>query len=219
MAKSVHDETERNELCTQIMTKSIHDETEGRKVKLNERNERWEKYHESEEGKATSDDIAKENFVRLEIEGEKYGTSILRIKHELDRKHFWYKSPEDSFLARDCTLDTARRLLHHAGQIGIVHKDLWNKYSNKELREILADQLIIKNNPMRANVVKLPLQYLYAFEMAILLRTLGIPNKHIDFLLDLSNTEKPCSKYNSQTGTTWFEDECARIAAYSRDTQ
>ncbi|GHT62068.1 hypothetical protein AGMMS49950_07250 [Endomicrobiia bacterium] len=90
-------------------------------------------------GRSTKKNLEDEKAYRKAIAKETYGPVILPIVHN-GENHFWYKSPSDTYVPGDCALYAVVRLLHHAGQRGIVDKNLWKK-SNQELRTILADQL------------------------------------------------------------------------------
>ncbi|GHT42282.1 hypothetical protein AGMMS49921_07070 [Endomicrobiia bacterium] len=100
------------------------------------------------------------------------------------------------------------RFLHHAGQLGYVDKDLWNKYTNQELRDILTDRLVGAKNTATALVstyggllyigedrfgiqesletCRQERKSLDVMEIAILLHTLGVPSKHVIGCLQLN---------------------------------
>jgi hypothetical protein len=110
--------------------------------------------------------VKREKEIRKEIEKEKYGPNITGYTRE--GQHYWYKSPNDSYIAGDCGLYAVIRLLHHAEQIDPDNPDikgLWNKYSNQELRNILAD--LTGREASRNQGVPL-----YPPELALLIRAL-----------------------------------------------
>jgi hypothetical protein len=110
--------------------------------------------------------IKREKEIREEIEKETYGPNIHGYTRE--GQHYWYKSPDDSYIAGDCGLYAVIRLLHHAEQIDPDNpdlKDLWKRYTNQGLRDILAD--LTKREASRRQGVSL-----YDDELFLLMRTL-----------------------------------------------
>jgi hypothetical protein len=92
-----------------------------------------------------NDVVEREKAIRKEIESETYGPKLHKVR--MIGVHFYYESNDkETYIGGDCGLFAVLRFLHHAGQLGaadgkgkVVDKDLWKRYSNQQLRDIIAD--------------------------------------------------------------------------------
>ncbi|GHT38807.1 hypothetical protein AGMMS49593_08880 [Endomicrobiia bacterium] len=136
------------------------------------------------ESASNVDPIEREKTIRIEIKGETYGSNILPITYV--HGHFWYKSSSDSYAPGDCALYAVVRFLHHAGQLGYIDKDLWDKYTNQELRDTLYDQLNSYNPRSPGDERKEQIEdcrkqgkWLYNLDIYALLYALKVPEEII----------------------------------------
>jgi hypothetical protein len=110
-----------------------------------------------------------EILLMSKVEKEVYPNQIKSII--FTGNHYYYDGFDNGQTEQNCGLYAAKRLLRHLGQNGIVDKDLWYRYSDVELREMVVS---IAGNEYRSQA-----KPLYELTVRQLLIQLGCPNEYI----------------------------------------
>ncbi|GHT56281.1 hypothetical protein AGMMS50233_07750 [Endomicrobiia bacterium] len=103
------------------------------------------------------------------IEKEDFGEGIDHIVCE--NNHYYYKDHDNGWTHCNCGLYAVKRLLFVLGKHDIVDKDLWYKYTDSQLREMLLEipereKETNQNVTIRSNTLK------------TLMEDLGVPDDH-----------------------------------------
>jgi hypothetical protein len=93
-----------------------------------------------------------------------------------DGGHFCYDGYDRNSTHANCGLYSAKKLMHHLGQLGIVSADLWFQYSDRELRDIVVDEITHDERERNQSFC------LQEESVAGLLVFLGVPPEYISII-------------------------------------
>ncbi|GHT48630.1 hypothetical protein AGMMS49936_11240 [Endomicrobiia bacterium] len=73
----------------------------------------------------------------LKIEKEDFGENIERIVYE--NNHYYYRGHDNGWTRKNCGLYAMKRMLFVLGKHNEIDKNLWYKYTDSQLREMLLE--------------------------------------------------------------------------------
>jgi hypothetical protein len=108
---------------------------------------------------------------RSKIERENFSHPIYPIV--FTGGHYYYDDHDFGHTYQNCGLYAIRRLLFHLGLLSIVNADLWDRYTDRGLRNIIVDTLGFNEQYRDQNVG------LLEEHVTALMRWFGIPDQYI----------------------------------------
>jgi hypothetical protein len=105
----------------------------------------------------------------MDIEKEDFGENIDRVMHK--GIHFWYENHDKGGTHMNCGLYAMKRLLFVLGKHGLVKEDLWYRYTDVELRDMLVNISGYEKDRKQSETIWINI-------LKTLMRDVGVPEEY-----------------------------------------